>query len=146
MLGHRDLDIHLVGIWWTPPATPATGRVLGYRYPVARPEHHWYAEIGGAVAVETAMELWLERATYFSRNKTIEYVRHTPDEVAAMLGAETWEESTEEQRDRLDALLRWELCPNLESYLKATKQTAAFRLDWYLHLVELTWYRRRVGL
>ncbi len=63
-----------------------------------------------------------------------------------MLGAETWEESTEEQRDRLDAQLRWELVPNIEAYLKATGQRRTVNCDWYLHLVELTWYRRRVGL
>ncbi len=63
-----------------------------------------------------------------------------------MLGAPTWEESTEEQRERLDVQLRWELVPNAERYLKRTGQLGAHRLDWYKHYTELVWYRKRLGL
>ncbi len=147
MLAHRDLpDIRLVGILWTPPADPRTARVLGYTYPTPVVVQHYLVEIGGTVAFESALGLWLERASYYSRNKAIAYVRHTPEETAALLGAETWEEATEEQRSRLDARLRYELAPNLEEYIRATKQAGNFRLDWYKHYVELTWYRRRLGM
>ncbi len=107
---------------------------------------HYLVEIGGTVAFESALGLWLERATYYSRNLAICYVRHTPEETAELLGAETWEESTEEQQSRLDARLRYSLAANLEDYLRETGQGNRYPLDWYQHYVELTWYRRRLGL
>ncbi len=147
MLGHADLPgVQLVGIFWTPPADERTAAVLGYRYPVPQPTHHYYAEIGGAVAYESAQPMWLDLRSYLARNRAIVYVRHTPEEVAAMLGADTWEASTPAQRELLDVRLRWELVPNAEGYLKRTGQLGAYALDWYKHYTELTWYRRRLGL
>ncbi len=144
MLAHRDLpDIRLVGIFWTPPADPRTAKVLGYYYPVPYTVQHYLVEIGGAVVFESALVMWLERATYYSRNRAICYVRHTPEETAELLGAQTWEESTEAQRDRLDARLRYELGANLEEYIRETRQAGKYNLDWYQHYVELTWCRRR---
>ena len=148
MLGHRDLPgLQLVGIWWTPPAHDDTAAwILGYTYPVPRPAHHYYAEIGGTVAYESARPMWLELSSFYSRNRAICYVRHTPEEVERMLGAPTWEAATEEQRDRLDAQLRYELVPNAEDYLRATGQQRTYSFDPYRQYVELMWYRKRLGL